>query len=166
MSPASRWSFAAVTAISLLFGTNTVEARNPPRRRVYTPVTETVVYGNPANANAPSNMLGTFYSTPMIMVRGDSPTGSGYSPLGQYGVNNLLIYGPISPYRSVTAPVRTYSRGYDGSVVEQEGTTTSNPFLPERQPVTYPNANSNYYKPRRMTSPPWWQSGINWVDQN
>ena len=167
MSRSSHRYRLSTFAVCTVFALTTAEARNP-RRRVVTPLTPTAYTApiNPANANAPSDMLGTFYSTPTLFVRGDGPTGSGYSPLGQYGTSNLNTYGPISSYRSVSAPVRIYSRGYDGVVTETEGVTTSNPYLPRPQPVNYPNANSNYFKPRRLTSPPWWQSGINWVDQN
>jgi len=161
--PLDRQAFCLVMII-LLSLSLTTHAGGFARRRLGAVVP--TGSGNPANANAPSDMLGTFYSTPTIFVRGDFPTGHGYSPLGFYGTNTLTSYGPISAYRSVTAPVRIYSRGYDGRVIEGEGTTTSNPYLPEPQPVLYPTANSNYYKPRRATAPPWWQSGINWVDQN
>ncbi len=159
---AHRLAFGVLLTLSIA---STTEAGGFGRRRTVN-VEPTAYVGNPANANAPSNMLGTFYSTPTIFVQGDFPTGRGYSPLGQYGVNNLTIYGPISAYRSVAAPVRVYSRGYSGEVVESEGTSSSNPFLDRPQPVMYPTANSYYYKPRRATTPPWWQSGINWVDQN
>jgi hypothetical protein len=154
-----------LTALLLLSQASLSEGGGFGRRRVAR-VEPTTYVGNPANANAPSDMLGTFYSTPTLYVRGDFPTGKGYSPLGQYGLSNLTSYGPISAYRSVSAPVRIYSRGYNGQVVETEATSTSNPFLAEPKPVIYPNADSYYYKPRRFASPPWWQSGINWVDQN
>ena len=159
-----RLAFGLVAIVSLLTAVD-VEAGGFGRRRAVA-VAPTASVGNPANANAPSNMLGTFYPTPTIYVRGDFPTGRGYTPLGQYGVHNLTTYGPISAYRSVSAPVRIYSRGYNGQVVETEGTSTSNPFLETPKPVVYPNANSYYYRSRRLTSPDWSQSGINWVDQN
>ena len=164
MKPATlRFSFSLMSLFVLGSAMHADAGGYWKRRGVVTTSTTSI---NPANANAPSAMLGTFYPTPVVYVRGDNPTGKGYTPLGMYSSANLSVYGPTSMFRSVSAPVRIYSRGYDGSVTETEGTTTSNPFLPEPQPVNYPSANSNYYKPRRLTSPPWWQSGINWVDQN
>ena len=118
------------------------------------------------NANAPTPMLGTFYSTPYLNVRGDSPTGGGYSPLGQYGTSNLVIYGPLSVYRSIAAPVEVYTRGYDGSVVLTEATAFSTPNLPNASRVIYPTPATNADHPRPYRLRTNWPSAITWIDQN
>lgn len=110
--------------------------------------------------------LGTFVPTPYIMVRGNFPAGGGYSPIGLYGDTTLALYGPLSALRATTAPVVTYTRGYDGRVVPVEGTATSYPNLPELSPVIYPTKATNYWGFRESTTPPWWTSGTNWIDQN
>jgi hypothetical protein len=110
--------------------------------------------------------LGTFYSTPYIMVRGNYPAGGGYSPIGLYGDVTLSLYGPLSSLRAVTAPVATYTRGYDGRTMLVEGTATSYPNLPALSPVVYPTQATNVFAPRVSTTPPWWNSGVNWIDQN
>ncbi len=110
--------------------------------------------------------LGTFQPTPYVMVRGDWPTGGGYSPIDIYGDQTLSIYGPISPWRAVAAPVTTYTRGYDGRVYQAPGTSFSNPFLPGLSPVLYPTQGNYYYGPRVNRTPPQWTTGYNWVDQN
>jgi hypothetical protein len=109
--------------------------------------------------------LGTFEPTPYIMVRGNWPLGGGYSPLDIYGDQSLAIYGPLSPLRATTAPVRTYSRGYDGRIHAREGTSFSNPNLPRLSPFVYPTPANYYYGPRVNRTPPWWSSGFNWIDQ-
>lgn len=117
--------------------------------------------------NAPTPMLGSFYGTPYMTVRGNFPAGSGYSPLGQYGDNTLSLYGPLSPLRSTAAPVLVYGRGYDGRPTVRNGTTFSTPNLPEISPVVYPTRmNSAYWGFRRSGSPPEWDNGANWLDQN
>ena len=68
-----------------------------------------------------SSTLGTFEPTPFMMVRGDWPTGGGYSPLDLYGDQSMTLYGPMSPLRSTSAPVTTYTRGYDGRIYAGEG---------------------------------------------
>ena len=99
------------------------------------------------------------------MVRGNWPTGGGYSPLEVYGDQTLSLYGPLSPLRSVSAPVRTYTRGYDGRISPGEGTSFSNPNLPRLSPVIYPTPASYYYGPRVNRTPPWWSTGTEWIDQ-
>ena len=102
----------------------------------------------PGCACPASSSLGTFEPTPYLMVRGDWPTGGGYSPLEVYGDQTLSLYGPLSPLRSVSAPVRTYTRGYDGRIYPGEGTSFSNPNLPRLSPVIYPTPASYYYAPQ------------------
>lgn len=128
-----------------------------PTARAYTPPVTTVnEYGR----------LGTFYPTPVMTVRGNAPTGGGYSPLGEYGDTSMSLYGPMSSLRMTSAPVVTYSRGYDGRGVVQQGTSFSAPNLPSLTPVVNPTSASYYYGFRNSGSPPWWSSGINWLDQN
>jgi len=112
-----------------------------------------------------SSTLGTFEPTPYLMVRGNWPTGGGYSPLEVYGDQTLSLYGPLSPLRSVSAPVRTYTRGYDGRIEPGEATSFSNPNLPRLSPVIYPTPASYYYAPRVNRTPPWWSTGTEWIDQ-
>jgi hypothetical protein len=140
------------------------QAGGPFRRRARA-VVPTASVEDPANANAPSPMLGTFYPTPYVIIGGASPTASGYSPLGQYGVTAMAMYGPMSIYRSTTAPVSVYSRGYDGRVYESRGHSFSSPNLPESNPVVYPTPASYYYR-RGYSSPPSWTTGMGWIDQN
>jgi hypothetical protein len=109
--------------------------------------------------------LGTFQPTPYIMVRGNWPLGGGYSPLEVYGDQSMSVYGPLSPLRSTSAPVVTYSRGYDGRVYAVPATSSSTPNLPALSPVVYPTQRSYYYAPRVDRSPPQWSSGMNWIDQ-
>jgi len=110
--------------------------------------------------------LGTFQPTPYIMVRGNWPAGGGYSPLETYGDQSMSVYGPLSPLRSVAAPVMMYSRGYDGRVYASPATSFSTPNLPGLSPVIYPTSASYYYAPRVNRTPPQWTSGFNWIDQN
>lgn len=114
----------------------------------------------------PVGTLGTFEPTPYIFVGGAAPIAGGYSPLGTYGDTSLSLNGPVASLRSMSAPVVTYSRGYDGIVREVQGTSSSTPNLPRLSPFAYPTRRSNYYAPR--TSPPLsqWTSGSTWIDQN
>ena len=114
----------------------------------------------------PVGTLGTFYPTPYIFVRGNGTAGGGYSPLGVFGDQTMVLYGPISALRSTAAPVMTYSRGYDGRTVVAPGTSFSTPNFPALTPVIYPTQANDYFGFRTSGNPPWWQNGINWVDQN
>jgi hypothetical protein len=111
-------------------------------------------------------MLGTFYPTPYTMVRGNRAAGGGYAPLDEYGANTLSIYGPLSDYRAIAAPVATYTRGYDGTVRPQIGTSFSYPNAPRVGPVIYPTRANVYPGFRYSPSPPWWDSSSNWIDQH
>ncbi len=120
----------------------------------------------PRPAAYPPGTLGTIYPTPYLTIGGDYPAGNaGYSPLGMYGNQTLALYGPLSSLRSTTAPVVTYSRGYDGTVQLQEAVSTSYPNFPRLSPVIYPTEANNYYAPRILREP-WSDSAINWIDQN
>ncbi|MGP0068173.1 MAG: hypothetical protein ACLQGP_31820 [Isosphaeraceae bacterium] len=109
--------------------------------------------------------LGTFMPTPMVWIGGDFPNGGGYSPLGLYGDQTMALYGPFSPFRTATAPVVVYSRGYDGVVRPTEGIATSYPNLPALSPVAYPTQANNYYGPRVLQDPRSYPA-FNWLDQN
>jgi len=119
----------------------------------------------PACVIPASPVLGTFEPTPYLMVRGNWPAGGGYSPLEVFGDQSMSLYGPYSPLRSTAAPIMGYSRGYDGIVRPAEITSFSNPNLPALSPVVYPTPGSYYYGPRVNRTPPWWTSGVNWIDQ-
>jgi hypothetical protein len=109
--------------------------------------------------------LGTFQPTPYLMVRGNWPLGGGYSPLDLYGDQSMALYGPFSPLRATSAPVRFYSRGYNGGLEVTPGTSFSTPNLPALSPVVYPRPANYYYAPRVDRTPPSWSSGFNWIDQ-
>jgi hypothetical protein len=111
-------------------------------------------------------MLGTFFPTPSITVRGNYPTSGGYAPLGEFGDSTMALYGPLSALRATTAPVLVYTRGYDGRPVVQQGTSFSTPNLPTITPVIYPTQATYYYGFRHSGNPPWWTNAINWIDQN
>lgn len=132
--------------------------------------TQVGVRGVPTGGVTPSprvvEPLGSFYATPYIMVRGNAPAGGGYSPLGQYGDATMALYGPLSPLRMSSAPVLTYSRGYNGQPVVTPGTSFSAPNLPRLTPVVYPTQASSFYGFRQSGNPPWWANAINWIDQN
>jgi hypothetical protein len=115
---------------------------------------------------SPYPMLGTFYPAPYLMVRGNWPAGGGYSPLGLYGDQSMAVYGPLSPLRGYTAPVVTYTRGYDGRPVPLEGNSFSTPNRPDATPVVYPTQANYYYRIRESGDPPWWGSGMDWIDHN
>jgi hypothetical protein len=167
MTRATSLATLALAALSCLASVTPSHAGGPFLRRARA-VVPTAAVENPAdaNANAPSPMLGTFYPTPYVMVGGDRPTGSGYSPLGQYGVVSTAMYGPMSIYRTVTAPVSVYTRGYDGSVREVRGHSFSSPNLPESNPVVYPTPAAYRDRLWRGQTPPWWTRGEGWIDQN
>lgn len=122
-----------------------------------------VVSAAPSNS---SGMLGTFYPTPYVNVRGNGPAGGGYSPLGQFGDSNLSINGPLSTFRTTTAPVTVYSRGFDGSYRPQVGTSISYPNYPRASRVVYPTRANVDPKIRRQATPPWWDDATNWIDLN
>ena len=109
--------------------------------------------------------LGTFYPTPAIIVQGNYPVGGGYSPLGIYGDQTLSLFGPMSALRTTTAPVLTYTRGYDGVVRPATAISSSYPNLPLLAPVAYPTRANNYYAPRVIENPAH-DSAIMWLDQN
>src|SRR3982751_2250749 len=133
----------------------------PTVQYVAPPVTTSM----PTSAPYPTS-LGTFYPTPVMTVRGNFPTGGGYSPADSFGDTSLDIYGPLSALRATAAPVLTYTRGYDGRSAILPGTSFSTPDLPGNTPVVYPTQATDYYAPRTTRTPPWWPKATNWIDQN
>ena len=116
---------------------------------------------------APSPMLGTFYPDPSpLNVRGNFVAGGGYSPLGTYGETAATLYGPLSAFRNTAAPVASYERGYDGSFRPTIGTGFSTPNFPSASPVVYPTRANVVNSQRRISTPPRWESGIDWIDLN
>lgn len=111
-------------------------------------------------------MLGTFYPSPYLFVRGNWPAGTGYSPLGVFGDASMAVYGPLSPFRPYTAPLVSYDRGYDGRLVPRDAYSFSTPNRPDATPVVYPTQANYFYRIRESGDPPWWSDGINWIDQN
>jgi hypothetical protein len=125
-----------------------------------------VATSGPVVATSATGTLGTFTPTPYIVARGSFPAGGGYSPLGLYGDTTMSLYGPTSAFRSIAAPVPVYVRGYDGRTYVAEGTSFSTPNMPALSPVVYPTQGSRAHGFSTSSTPPWWKSGINWVDQN
>jgi hypothetical protein len=112
----------------------------------------------------PSAMLGSFQETPYMTVGGNGE--AGFTPLSQYGGGTLSLYGPFSALRATAAPVVTYSRGYDGIVRPEVGTSFSYPFLPAASPVVYPTRSQVRGAFGYQRTPPWWDTGFGWVDMN
>lgn len=112
-------------------------------------------------------MTGTMYPTPYMTVGGTGTTGaSGYSPLGQYGDTAMAMYGPFGSLRATAAPMTIVSRGYDGTPRVETATSFSYPFLPAASPVVYPTRGSVRGTFDFQSTPPWWDTGHGWVDQN
>jgi hypothetical protein len=164
MRVASSWSGQVSLALIglLAWGATRAEAGWPFGRRERTVVSTAAVQRAPVST-AP---LGTFYPTPVMTVRGNFPTGGGYSPGDSFGDTSLDVYGPLSSLRATAAPVLTYSRGYDGRAVVQQGTSFSTPNLPGLSPVIYPTQATDTSGPRVLKNPPWWPKATNWIDQN
>jgi hypothetical protein len=151
---------ATTVAVPVRPTTTKVAAPPPPRPVMAAPV--------PASYQPSAYpMLGTFYPSPWLMVRGNWPAGGGYSPLGIFGDASMAVNGPLSPFRFYTAPVATYERGYNGSLISREGYSFSTPNRPEATPVVYPTQANYYYRIRgEPGEPPWWTTGMDWIDQN
>jgi hypothetical protein len=131
------------------------------------PRTVVVKRMRPAYVQSSGAPLGTFYPTPVVMIGGAYPTAStGYSPLESYGDTAFALYGPLSAFRVSTAPVLTYTRGYDGQTRAVETNSFSYPNLPSMSPVVYPTEANYYWGPRTPRTPRWGSSAINWIDQN
>ena len=159
----SRRRGLALLGLAVLLGGSLTEARAGGFFRKRRPAPTPTAYVAPA---PPRQTLGTFEPTPYIVIRGNAPIGGGYSPLDMYGDVSMTMYGPLSAFRSTSAPVMTYARGYDGRTVLLEGTSFSTPNMPTLSPVIYPTRATYYYGFRESGDPPWWTSGTDWIDQN
>jgi hypothetical protein len=139
----------------------------PRARRSRTVVVTTTTVQPQVVGFARPRMLGTFYpDPPTLNIRGNFEAGGGYSPLGMFGDNSATEIGPLSAFRTTAAPVLVYERGYDGSFRPGIGTSFSNPNFPASSPVVYPTRANVRNAGRRMSTPPQWESGINWIDLN
>jgi hypothetical protein len=134
--------------------------RHPRHRPVVVAPTARVVRTNP------TGMLGTFYPDPMLSIAGNGFYSGGYSPLGMYGTSTLSLDGPVSPFRSTSAPVLTYTRGYDGLTRPDVRTSFSFPNRGDLAPVVYPTRANYYYGFRQWSTPPEWDRALNWIDQD
>jgi hypothetical protein len=152
-----------LAVLQLQFGFGFALADPPTRRTRRTAVVNRV---QPCEAPRRSSTLGTFYPTPYVTIRGNAPLGGGYTPGESYGEQTLALYGPLSAFRATTAPVLTYTRGYDGRTRLAESFSFSNPNLPSLSPVRYPTVGNYYYGPRVVREMPWGSNAINWIDQN
>ncbi len=133
------------------------------KRRASRPIVTATRY-RPAQAIRP--MTGTFYPTPYMTVGGNGFVGeTGYSPLSQYGDSALAMYGPMAALRATAAPVTLVATGYDGSYRRETATAFSYPFLPPASPVIYPTRAQVRGSLPYQTTPPWWDTGHGWVDQ-
>jgi hypothetical protein len=86
--------------------------------------------------------------------------------MGMDGDTTLSLYGPFSPFRAIAAPVLLQPTSFGGSPYQAVGTGFSTPFLPPASPIVYPtraNVSTGFGYQR---TPPWWDSGFGWVDQN
>jgi hypothetical protein len=174
MRPGRTWRAWLLAPLAMLFvieATTPAQAGWPFRKRVRVETQQVVTTpafspSTPPAGSVETPMLGSFYPTPYMTVRGNAPSGGGYSPLGTYGEQNLAYYGPMSPLRAKAAPVVLYQRGYDGRLIPQEATGFSYPYLPPAASVIYPTRGNYYYGFRESGTPPWWNDGSNWVDLN
>lgn len=156
-------------AVVLLVGADISHAGDGHRRRARRAAAATASRPVVPTARVVNNVyagrLGTFNPTPAILVQGNYPVSSGYSPLGIYGEQTMSLYGPFSSLRTTTAPVQVYSRGYDGVIRPGTAISTSYPILPALSPVAYPTRSNHYYAPRVRENPAE-KSAYMWLDQN
>ncbi len=143
-------------------------AGGPLFRRRGPVVVETVsIAPRPRDQVAPTGMLGTFAPTPIVTVRGNGVVGGGYSSLDMYGFGNSLnVFGPLSAFRQISAPVNTVVRGYDGVPTVVQGTGFSNPLQPRLSPIVYPTRASNYSALPYQRTNPQTDKALMWIDQN
>src|SRR5829696_5690420 len=95
---ALQWKFGLALLGLVAWGSTRAEAGGLFRRRERAAVpTVRMVPTAAAPTAAPfPTTLGTFYPTPYMTVRGNFPTGGGYSPNDQFGDTSMDIYGPLS----------------------------------------------------------------------
>lgn len=156
-----RLRFPLVSALVAGGLIGSAEAGDRLFRRKARPVREMATTIRPEDQVAPTNMLGSFRSTPYVLVGRYPIMGGG---LGRE--NSLLVYGPTSYFRSYAAPVETVVRGYDGVPTIVEGTAFSYPNMPSLSPVVYPTRASNYSALKFQTTPPQRDRGTMWIDHN
>ena len=160
------WAFGLLTLSIPWMSPPSSSAGDPyrysrPRRVVETRFAPTV------EVQGSEGTLGTFEPTPYVIVRGNGTTGGGYSPMQMYGDQTMVMYGPTSVFRSTTAPVTTYVRGYDGNLQPVSGVSFSNPNLPGLSPVVYPTKSSSYSRSRMDNGVPIRpKDSMNWIDQH
>ena len=165
--PARMMAALTLVGMVLIIQGPSVEAGGKLFRRRGRAVVETVAAPRPEDRLAPSPMLGTFRATPYIFVRDNGVAGGGYSPGGSFGrETSLTVYGPLSAFREISAPVNTIVRGYNGAPTLVEGTSFSNPNQPTLSPVIYPTRASNYSALKFQDTPPQRDKGLMWIDQN
>ena len=123
-------------------------------------------YHPPGVERPPGRLLGTFYPEATVNIMGSDSQRGGYAPLDMYGLSTMSFVGPLSAYRTKSAPIVTYSRGYDGIVRPSIGISLSYPNFPAASPVVYPTRANNYFGFRTTDVPPWWTSSTNWIDQD
>jgi hypothetical protein len=157
--------FLVVAIVSLFVGNSSESRAEGPYRQ---PGSGSVVYRTTVARPqpCPPAALGTFAPTPYIFARGNETADGGFSWGDGFGRSSLAMYGPLSVQRYTSAPVLTYTRGYNGQTVVTPGTSFSAPNYARLSPVVYPTQASNYYGFRTSGTPPWWPSATNWLDQN
>lgn len=167
MSTTTRQMWMIAVALGLVLAAES-SADWPRGRRARTVVVMPTASNVRVRALTPAPMLGTFYpDPPSLNVRGNFEAGGGYSPLGLYGDSSATIIGPLSAFRTTAAPVLVYERGYDGNYRPGLGTSFSNPNFPAAAPaVVYPTRANARNAGRRISTPPQWDSAINWIDLN
>ena len=138
--PLSWFALLAFAAVPFQVA-NAQETYNMPRVQTASPGPQ------PVCMSPVSSTLGTFQPTPYLMVRGNWPSGGGYTPLEFYGDGSLTLYGPLSQFRSVSAPVMTYTRGYDGRLYAHRQRRFRHPTSRSFHPWSTP-------RPQVITTPP------------
>jgi len=114
-----------------------------------------------------TEFLGTFEPTPYVIVRWNDQDGGGFAPYQNFGDSRMVMYGPMSVFRSTTAPVTAYVRGYDGVLQAVPGISFSNPNLPRLSPVVYPTRSTTYFRSRFGDDPVMLpKDSWRWIDQN
>jgi hypothetical protein len=155
----------AVAALALTLGlagsAATTQAQDPYRR--YVPAAAAAVCVPPSGPS----QLGTFTPDRTLFIGGPIQPTVGPTTLGMFGPDVGSVIGPLSALRETAAPVLTYSRGYDGTLVPSMGTSFSNPNLPGLSPIKYPTrANIAPGPGPRIQRPRYWPPATNWIDQN
>jgi hypothetical protein len=161
-----------VIGLALAFGVpSPAKAQAPygpsgPGRRVILVQPTTAASALACPAPGPSQ-LGTFSPDRTLFVGGAIQPTVGATTLGMFGPDVSSILGPQSVFRETAAPIVTYSRGYDGTLVPSMGTSFSSPNLPGLSPVIYPTrANIAPGAGPMLRRPRYWPPATNWIDQN